>query len=132
MSNGKTVLCTIDVCGEEVHHWVDRSICLLETRPACSTCPNSQFEVLFQIRIGDQMVACPRWEDQNEMRQNKDPDGYVFTKRYVCLTEKPFPFCIRCPNANSSNPPRDTLKWFEREERQRQIEEQLDKEEMGE
>jgi hypothetical protein len=125
--NGKTVLCTSGIDGEEVNHWVGRELCLLESRPACGSCPNSKIDMVFQIGLGQQTVACPRWESDKQQREGQSP-SYVFIDRKVCLTEKPFSFCPSCPNSNPSELPRDGLKWLDEDIRKRKIEAELDTE----
>ncbi len=129
MSQGKYVLCRSGAGdGEEVYQEVERIICLLELRPGCPTCPHAQFEALFPTGVGLQTVACPRWENEDAQLKRRDPVGYVLTSRTTCLVDKPFTFCVECPNGKPEQLPRTALKWFETEERQRKIELELDEE----
>jgi hypothetical protein len=128
MGNRRFVHCTCGLDGEKVDQYVERTLCILETRPGCSNCPNSQLEVLFQIRIGDQVVACPRWKSESDRREQLPALGYAFVPRVLCLTEKPFPFCPSCPNSKPSELPRAEVGWREEEEHRKKIELELDEE----
>jgi len=129
--DGKYVICTSDPEGQgvEVTHSVSRALCLLGTRPGCGTCANSQFDLLFQIRVADQVVACPRWRDKEDQENKRDPLDYVAVQRDTCIRFKPFDFCEACPNSKPGALPQTAPKWFEEQERARRIELELDQEE---
>lgn len=134
MSNGKdgmTVICLGDRDEEGVplERSVNRIFCLLETKAQCPTCPKSQFKARFQLRVVDQIVACPKWETEADRLLRRDPLGYVMTSRSVCLSEKPFTHCPDCHNGSPRAAPRTQIGWVEEEERQRRIELELDEEE---
>lgn len=130
--DGKFVLCENNVTEEgQVPHVVDRALCLMETRPGCGTCPHSKFVLRFQLRVADQMVACPSWATDDDRKNRRDTLDYLPVQRDTCIREKPFPFCAECPNSNPANEPKTERKWFELEERRRRIERELDEEELG-
>ena len=125
---GKSVLCV----SEESEHWIDRTLCLSGTRkPECPTCPHSRFVVRFRLRVFDQVVACPRWESEEDRKNRKDPLDYVPIQRDICVNEKPFLQCDGCPNGDLSEAPRDGHGWFQEQERKRRIDLELDEEERG-
>ena len=127
--DNKTVHCIQHTPEGPISHWVDRTVCLLEMREGCPTCPHSRFVVRFQLRVVDQLVACPRWGSEGEERDRKDPVDYVTVQRDTCIRQRPYTFCQRCPNSSPSEEPRVERRWFEMEERQRRIELELDEEE---
>ena len=131
MSKLKSVPCTIEAADGPVVHWVCRSLCLLEARPGCSTCPHSQFVVRFQLRSADHLVACPIWRSERSRQLNEDPMDYQTVQRETCFHLKPYVFCERCPNSDPSADPRTTQRWVEMEERQRRIELELDEEDRN-
>lgn len=130
--DGKFVWCNSGADGEPVDHEVSRVLCLLSSRPGCPVCPNSQFDMLFQIRVTDQMVACPRWGSEDDFKNKRDPLDYVAVQRDTCIRESPFPFCEDCPNSRAAAMPETQPKWFELKERMRRIELELDEEELDE
>ncbi len=132
MKDGKFVRCTEhDTEGEGlVPHVVSRALCLMETRPGCSTCPNSRFVLRFQLRVADQVVACPRWASEEDQKNGEDALDYVAVQRDTCIRLKPFSFCSVCPNSDPAKEPMVERKWVELEARRRRIERELDEEEM--
>lgn len=127
-SDGKTVLCESYGIWP-VAHTVSRALCAMNARPECGGCPNGKFVVRVQLRVVDQVVACPQWVSETERGERQDPSHYIGVRRETCLKAKPYPFCLDCPNGRAENLPRLHPKWFEEEERQRRIELQLDEEE---
>jgi ferredoxin len=104
----------------------------MKLREACGTCKNSMVAIRFQLRVVDQLVACPRWRNEEERKERKDPLDYVQVQRDTCVRVKPFPHCVSCPNSNPSKSPQTQAKWFELEERRKRIERELDEEEQDE
>ncbi len=131
MKDGKHVLCMgHDTEGEGlVPHVVSRSLCLMETRPGCSTCPNSRFVLRFQLRVADQTVACPRWASEEDRKNGQETLDYVSVQRDTCIRLKPFSFCELCPNSNPAREAMVERKWVEIEARRLRIERELDEEE---
>jgi hypothetical protein len=125
--DGKVVVCT----DPDSPHTVDRIVCLLGGRPGCGTCPNRNFTIRFHLRVVDQPVACPRWASEEERLARNDPIDYVPVPRGICLTQKPFLQCGDCPNSRAGEAARKDPKWWEKEERARKIELELDEEERG-
>ncbi len=133
MRDGKYVLCDSDITEEgQMPHVVDRALCLMEVRAACSTCPKSRFSLRFQLRASDQLVACPRWESEEDRKNGLDTLDYVQVRRDTCLNEKPFPFCATCQNSDPTKDPMIERKWVELEARRRRIERELDEEDLDE
>lgn len=128
--DGKTVMCTSGYDGEEVNHSVNRVLCLLDSRPACKICPHGDFDLVFQIRASDQVVACPRWENEDDRKNRRDPLDYVPIQRDICISQRPFPFCEECPNSKAGALPETEMRWFELRERMKRIERELDEEEQ--
>ncbi len=128
MPNGKIIPCIGD---PESAHEVDRSLCILGSRPGCTGCPRRYFTLRFQIRPVDYVVACPRWVSEKERQDRKEPITYEMLSRSVCLTQRPFAQCEGCPNSQPSEAPRTTPRWWELEEKTRLLELDLDEEERG-
>lgn len=128
MPHGKTVTCIGD---PETPHEVDRTLCILGSRPGCYGCPNRLFTVRFQVRAVDHVVACPRWLSEKERLDRKEPVNYESVPRIVCLTQRPFRQCEDCPNSKASEAPRIQPRWWEYEEKKRLLELALDEEDKG-
>lgn len=129
--DGKTVHCVTQSPDGPVEQWVHRTLCLVEAREECPTCPHRQFSVRFRLRVADQLVACPRWRSEEERQQGKDPVDYVTVQRDTCTRLRPFPFCEKCPNSNPAESPRSERRWVQEEARRRRIELELDEEERS-
>lgn len=127
--DGRYVLCTANTPEDIVPQMVDRTLCLLETREGCATCPRARFSVRFQLRVLDQMVACPIWASEEDRKNRQDPMDYQGVQRDTCFRLQPYPHCPDCPNSKPAENPRTERKWFELEERNRRIERELDEEE---
>jgi len=125
----KTVPCVTESSDGPVVHWVDRFLCLLETRENCPICPHRQFVVRFQLRAADHLVACPIWRSEKSRELKEDPMDYQTVQRETCFNLKPYLFCQHCPNSDPSADPKITRRWVETEERQKKIELMLDEEE---
>ena len=123
------MLCTSGTADCPTPHMVERTLCLLGARENCGTCPHSRFVVRFQLRVADQVVACPVWASEEDRKKRQDPVDYQAVQRDTCVRVKPYPFCEECPNGKAGAPARTTRKWFELEERQKRIERELDEEE---
>lgn len=98
-------------------HWVSRTLCLASARVGCSTCPDFDFKMTFQANIGDQAVACPRWDSEATRLQGVPVQEYVVIKREPCLTVRPFPWCSSCANSRPEEPPRANPGWYDQERR---------------
>jgi hypothetical protein len=123
----KTVICPSD---PESPHSVNRVLCVLGARSACSTCPNRIFKLRFQFRIVDQTTACPRWASEEVRKERKDPLGYVMLSRGECL-QRPYLQCEDCPNSDPVQYPRSQIRWWEAEEKARKLQLALDEEDKG-
>src|SRR5436305_14928380 len=62
---GLTVLCRPDLDEPTVIERKHRVVCLTRPYPACLSCKNAEFTLLFKNdrTARFQQVACPRWED---------------------------------------------------------------------
>lgn len=130
--DGKIVACEhVPSMLEGIPAEVSRTTCLLKAKEQCGTCPNSRVVLRFQLRVVDQVVACPRWESEEDRRERRDPLDYVEVRRDTCIRVKPFDHCDSCPNSSAGELPRIHARWFEEEERRRRIERELDEEERG-
>lgn len=76
-----------------------RVICLTRPYVACSYCPHSSFELLFNVNKEQRVeqVACPRWSRGDGRVSGKQPDDYVSVELATC-EELPFEFCPSCPS----------------------------------
>ena len=109
---GRTVTChRWAPKSEAAPHQVTREVCLRKPDEVCQTCPHSRFLVRIQVGIGNQAVACPRWKSETDWRLGDSPESYVIARRELCLTQKPFDFCVECPNSRAKNPPTQEPGW---------------------
>ena len=53
-------------------HTVSRVLCIMQAYDHCPECPNSRFVLHVPFQIGEQIVACPRWEKRKRI-ENGDP-----------------------------------------------------------
>lgn len=94
-------------------HTVSRAFCVMQPTPSCPTCVHRNFTITFQVGIGAQEVACPRWTSLSGRGRGERPT-YETMRRETCLQLKPFDYCPSCPNSNATNLPEDEPGWFEK------------------
>jgi len=112
-TRGLTVLCDglAPKGGTEVHQ-ADRSLCISQARgSACTDCEHSRFILRFKPGVGNQQVACPRWDSIDDRLARKKP-RYEIIRREVCLTVAPYEHCSSCPNKKVSEEPRSEPGWW--------------------
>lgn len=115
-NNGRFVTCNSSPPGVSMGpHQVDRVLCVFEKRTGCDDCVHHSFVIDFQVNIGSQVVACPRWETDTDRIEGRPAVSYVHIRREPCLRIRPFPWCPGCPNSMAQEPPRDQVGWHERE-----------------
>ena len=120
MSNGLTIMCdSWEPKKKGRSHSVSRVLCATKAYPYCRRCPNSKFVLSIQLDLGNQMVACPRWEEGKSRISKNMPDGYATIRREVCLRHDAFEFCPSCPNSHSDMPKLSDPGWYERMYRRR-------------
>lgn len=100
---------------------VNRNLCFLRKHPQCGACPHNTFSIHLRRGIGDQVVACPRWNSDAERLRGHPLIGYAAVRRELCLTVQPFPWCSICKNRDPGEPPREQPGWFEHEPRQLRV-----------
>ena len=116
--DGKYVTCYDAAWKARTHQETQsRVLCMVQGKEHCPVCPNSQFKVKIQVSVGEQEVACPRWEDEAERLKGKHPTEYMPVRRELCLRVRPFYFCASCKNADPNNPPESVNGWVERHKR---------------
>ena len=116
-SKGLTVLCDGEAPKSGASMKVfNRFFCIVGYHGSeiCGTCEHSRFVLRFQARIGDQVVACPRWKSLDDKLDRKKP-FYVHQRREICLTQRPFDYCSSCQNQRPQNPPENKEGWWEEE-----------------
>ena len=111
--NGLVVTCHAWSPKKEDHgHDQSRSLCVLQPRDNCPSCAHSRFKLSFQEGIGNQEVACPRWDHDADRVEGK-PAEYVQIRREICMTTKPFEWCTFCPNTKAEGAPFSVPGWYE-------------------
>lgn len=112
-SRGLTVLCDGEApkAGTDVRQQ-DRAVCLAKPLAACKTCEHNTFSLQLPTRVGDQVVACPRWESISD-RYNHVKPLYENVRRQQCLVDRPYEHCSFCPNKDVHSPPRTEDGWWE-------------------
>lgn len=94
-------------------HSVSRTMCLANGHEYCPQCENYNFVLHIPFKIGDQVVACPRWNNGQRIQGNP-PSGYQTIRRETCLRTAPFEYCGSCLNSHSEEPPMSDPGWYER------------------
>lgn len=114
-SRGLMVLCDGEApkAGTDVRQQ-SRAVCLGHPLTACATCEHGTFALKLPVRVGDQVVACPRWDSISDRYEHKKPD-YEMVRRQQCLVDRPYEHCSFCPNRDAKNPPRTEPGWWEAE-----------------
>jgi hypothetical protein len=114
-TKGLIVLCDGEApkAGTDVRQQV-RAVCLGRPLPACETCEHSHFTIQLKPKIGDQLVACPRWPSIVERYAHEKP-SYEMVRRQQCIIDAPYEYCSFCPNRNVNDQPRTQLGWWEAE-----------------
>lgn len=100
-------------------HRTHRTVCFFKRYPYCQQCKHSEFVLTIPIKIGEQLVQCPRWEGRTD-RDHLDlpPSEYVEVRRALCLrSTKVFQFCTYCPNSDPLQPPKVKKGWLKRKKR---------------
>lgn len=117
MDDGKTVRCLAAVQSWHGPHDVVRTTCFFQLTAECGACPHSTFTMQFQVGIGNQEVACPRWRSDGARMRGESLLGYVMLRRETCLIASPFPWCYSCRNHDPRELPRSEPGWWEQEPR---------------
>lgn len=114
-SRGLYVLCDGESpkSGTDVHQ-KDRAVCLAGPLAACKTCEHNKFKLTLKTGVGNQLVACPRWESVSD-RYDRVVPRYETIRREVCLISRPYEHCSLCPNRDINNAPRAYVGWWEEE-----------------
>jgi hypothetical protein len=94
-------------------HAVSRVLCVAKAYPFCKRCPNSRFVLHLRFQLGEQTVACPRWEEGPRVEKNM-PTGYATVRREICLKKNTFEYCPSCPNSRADIPKMSDPGWYER------------------
>jgi hypothetical protein len=103
-------LASADEAGpREVH----RGLCYLRRFPECGTCPHQTFALRLRRGLGDEHVACPRWDNDGDRMRGFPPHSYGIVRRELCFTAQPFPWCSACPNRQADELPRTDPGWYE-------------------
>lgn len=113
-SRGLTVLCDGDApkTGTETKQQ-NRAVCLGRPMRACKTCEHSTFSIRLKPRLGDQLVACPRWASSGD-RVEHVPPQYEMVRREQCLLRRPYEHCAFCPNKDVHSRAETEPGWWER------------------
>lgn len=112
--NGLTVVCHAWAPKQKNRqHSVSRVMCLAQAHSYCRRCENFNFVLHIPFRIGDQIIACPRWDNGQRIR-GSPPSEYVMIRRETCLRMAPFEYCASCLNSRSEVPPMSDPGWYER------------------
>jgi hypothetical protein len=113
-SKGLMVLCDGEApkAGTDVKQQ-SRTVCLSAPYKACQSCEHAVFTIRLQPGVGNQVVACPRWEDTSS-RYAHDPPQYEMVRREQCL-DMPYEHCSFCPNKDLRAVPRVKPGWWEAE-----------------
>ena len=113
--DGKFVRCIAPSPDWEGPRDVNRQLCFLRKHPQCGACPHNEFALHLRRGIGQQVVACPRWNSEADRLHGQAPFGYAAVRRELCLTVQPFPWCPSCKNRDPVESPREQPGWYERE-----------------
>lgn len=97
--------------GTDVHQ-TTRLKCLVSPMPACKSCEHSNFVVKLRLGVGDQKVACPRWNNIEDRLNHVFPK-YEIIRRELCITRRPFEYCSSCPNKDATMKPQTEPGWWE-------------------
>ena len=96
----------------------NRVACLAQPYEACRFCPNTTFDLVFNIAKEQryEQVSCPRWTSPASRLMGQDPEGYVSVEAATCA-EAPFEFCPSCPskrNVERTGADKATSGWYGR------------------
>lgn len=113
-SKGLMVLCDGEApkAGTDVKQQ-DRTICLAKPYKACGSCEHGTFTIRLKVGIGNEAVACPRWEDIAARYAHVLPQ-YETVRREQCF-DMPYEHCSFCPNKDVRAPARTEPGWWEDE-----------------
>ena len=117
MNDGKTVRCLAEVASWPGPHDTNRGACFFRLTAECGACPHSTFTLQFQVGVGNQEVACPRWRSDAARLRGEPLLSYVMLRRETCLVASPFPWCYSCANHNPGELPRSEPGWWPLEPR---------------
>ena len=128
--DGLTVECRPVLGDPQIIQRQGRVICMTRPYEACTYCPHSAFELLFNTNKErrTEQVACPRWSNPGARMRGESPDGYVSTEVATC-EEAPFEFCPSCPsrkNVATMGADKSTPGWYGRWKRLGHVEEDED------
>jgi len=113
-----TVECRPVLGDQQIVQRQGRVVCLTKPYVACSYCPHSSFELLFNVNKEQRVeqVACPRWQSGDGRVSGKVPDDYVSVELATC-DEMPFEFCPSCPsrkNVETTGADKTSPGWYGR------------------
>lgn len=115
---GMTVDCRPVLEDPQIVQRQSRVVCLTKPYVACTYCPHSSFDLLFNTKTKEQrveQVSCPRWAGDGRLR-GKPPDAYVSVELSTC-EEMPFEFCPSCPtrkNVAAAGADKSVPGWYGR------------------